>query len=182
MSIEYDNYLNEHRENVAKGADWIRHNLIELVTDHSIFYDMNPWEHDFSKNSSKEYDAYDRYFYGGHRTKAVKEDFDMAWLHHIHHNPHHWQYWVLTNDEPGEGTVALRMPYRYVIEMICDWWAFSWKNDNLYEIFDWYDKHKAHIKLHDDTRELVEDILSKIRVRLDEIAKLSEPTSGLSGR
>lgn len=56
----------------------------------------------------------------------------------------------------------------YILEMICDWWAFSWKSENLYEIFDWYDKHKANIKLSDKTRKAVEDILAKIHSKLDE--------------
>ena len=60
------------------------------------------------------------------------------------------------------------MPRRYVLEMICDWWAFSWSKDNLYEIFDWYEKHKGHMMLHEDTRDLVEEILSEIKAKLDE--------------
>lgn len=60
------------------------------------------------------------------------------------------------------------MPYNYIIEMICDWWAFSWNSENLNEIFDWYDKHKNYIKLSDNTRKTVEDILSKIKDKLEE--------------
>lgn len=167
MSIEYDNYLTEHRENVAKDLDWLRHNLPDTVSSTDLNCTYWPYDHDLSKDWAEEYDAYDNYFYG-RRTKAVKEEFNYAWLHHIHHNPHHWQYWVLVNDDPEEGTIGLRMPYKYVIEMICDWWAFSWAKDNLYEIFEWYDKHKAHMVLHKDTRELVEEILGKIKAKLDE--------------
>lgn len=58
------------------------------------------------------------------------------------------------------------MPYQYVIEMICDWWSFSFNSDNLYEIFDWYEKHKGMV-LHEKTRALVEDILSRIKVELE---------------
>ena len=167
MSIEYDNYLTEHRENVAKGIDWLRHNLPRTITDSDMSCAYLPWDHDRSKDEREEYYAYDQYFYG-RRTKAVEDEFNYAWLHHIHHNPHHWQHWVLINDDPEEGTVALRMPYKYVIEMICDWWAFSWTKGDLYEIFDWYDKHKARMVLHENTRELVEEILGNIKVKLDE--------------
>ena len=80
----------------------------------------------------------------------------------------HWQHWVLLCDEPEEGEIIMDMPYNYILEMICDWWAFSWKSENLYEIFDWYGKHKANIKLSDITRKTVEDILAKIRSKLDE--------------
>lgn len=167
MSIEYDNYLSEHRTNVGRGIDWFKRNLPDAF-DCDSFYSPIGWDHDFSKNSVEEYDAYDQYFYGKRRTRTVEEDFNKAWLHHIHHNPHHWQHWVLVNDSPEEGTVALRIPHRYVIEMICDWWAFSWSKGNLYEIFDWYDKHKTYMVLHKDTRELVEEILGRIKDKLDE--------------
>ena len=55
----------------------------------------------------------------------------------------------------------------YIIEMICDWWAFSWKKGELYEIFSWYDKHKDYMKLSPKTRKKVEDILDIIREKLD---------------
>ena len=166
MSLEYDDYLNQHILNVANASDWIRQNIGLDVNSFDI--SSNVFIHDDSKYSKEEYDAYDAYFYGGKRTKEIKDNFNYAWLHHIHNNPHHWQYWVLINDDPNNGTVALDIPYKYVVEMICDWWSFSWSNDNLYEIFDWYDKHKDYMILSKNTRELVEDILSKIKKKLDE--------------
>ena len=117
-----------------------------------------------SKYSFFEYDAYDNYFYGT-RTEKVESDFNYAWLHHIHNNPHHWQYWVLKHDDEPEE--ALEMPIQYVYEMICDWWAFSFKKGDLKEIFGWYDKHKGMV-LHPNTRKLVEDILDKIKKILEE--------------
>ena len=168
MSVEYDNYLEQHRNNVYKAYDWIRYNLPNLLVGANGFYTQIEMAHDRSKNDREEYYAYDQYFYGGKRTKEIKENFNVAWLHHIHNNPHHWQHWVLINDDPQEGTVAIRMPYKYVIEMICDWWAFSWGKGNLYDIFDWYDQHKTYMILHNDTRELVEDILNGIKAKLNE--------------
>lgn len=168
MSVEYDNYLNEHIMNVNRAYDWLRTNLRGMANPNGDFTSLlYLGHHDESKYSIEEYDAYDTYFYGP-MSKDVKENFNYAWLHHIHENPHHWQYWVLINDDPEEGTVALDIPYKYVIEMICDWWSFSWKTGNLYEIFDWYDVHKNHMILSEHTRELVEEILDKIKVKLDE--------------
>lgn len=64
------------------------------------------------------------------------------------------------------------MPENYILEMICDWWAFSWQNENLYEIFDWYDKHKDHMDLSNNTRKTVEDILTKMYDKLNEFEDL----------
>ena len=167
MSIEYDNYINQHVQNVLNAAEWLRRNIDLDIPPMIDGHRTGLFNHDQSKWEKEEYDAYDAYFYGGRKTKEVKKTFNYAWLHHIHNNPHHWQYWVLINDDPEDGTVALDIPYRYVIEMICDWWSFSWSDGNLYEIFDWYNKHKDRMILSKNTRELVEDILDQIRKKLD---------------
>ena len=52
--------------------------------------------------------------------------------------------------------------------MICDWWSFSWRSGNLYEIFDWYSKHRDKIQMNVISRKIVEDILNKIHTKLDE--------------
>ena len=173
MSKEYDLYLEQHKGNVRKGFEWIRDNLPELVINercHSADLEHQIcFAHDASKTEQDEYEAYDRYFYGRNRSYQCVQDFNYAWLRHIHRNPHHWQYWILNNDNPNEGMVILDMPFNYVIEMICDWWAFSWNKGNLTEIFKWYDEHKDYMKLSERTRTDVEDILKQIREKLEEL-------------
>lgn len=167
MSREYDLYLQNHKENVKKGFDWIKENLPDLIMDDGIDYEHQiGFAHDASKSDPEEYDAYDAYFYGGNRSYEVVRDFRLAWLRHIHHNPHHWQYWILINDDPNEGEIIMDMPRNYILEMICDWWAFSWNSGNLNEIFDWYDKHKDYIKLSESTRLSVDMILGEIKMAL----------------
>ena len=145
MSKEYDEYLEKHKSNVQRGYTWLRTNLPKLFDKYP---DVNSsiLTHDQSKSEKDEYEAYDAYFYG-EKTPAVEEAFRRAWLLHIHRNPHHWQYWVLINDDPGEGEICMEIPNNYIFEMICDWWAFSWQKGNLSEIFSWYDEHSAYIKL-----------------------------------
>ena len=171
MSLAYNRYLDEHIANVQRAFEWMHANLSEVFE--GLERDVDVWEvikrHDESKYTPEEYDAYDDYFYGKNHTGVVDKEFKHAWLHHIHKNDHHWQHYVLINDEPNEGIVALDMPYYYIIEMICDWWSFSWKTGNLSEIFKWYLVHKDHMKLSDKTRNAVEDILGKIKDKLDEL-------------
>lgn len=166
MSVKYAKYLNDHISNIYKGYEWFKMCLPELLSNRD--YEVQIRQHDLSKYDEEEYSYYDEYFYGEDPDPATKLNFKYAWLHHIHNNPHHWQYWILHNDEPHEGMVILDMPYRYIIEMILDWWAFSWKKGNLMEIFSWYDEHKDYMKLSARTRKTVENILAKIKTKLEE--------------
>ena len=160
MSKQYNDYLAEHIDNVKKAYFWLlNHGIMTYEDAPEISI------HDASKFSLHEYDAYDNYFYNEKNDRKSIDAFNYAWLHHIHNNPHHWQYWVLINDEDGIG--PLEMPRKYVFEMICDWWSFSFKIGNLYSIFDWYDAHKKGMVLHFNTRNLVENILNNIRKELN---------------
>jgi hypothetical protein len=165
MSAQYDVYLQEHRENIEKGLQWMLNKLYSLRTEcrNTYLTGLSFKDHDVSKFSEAEYEAYDRYFYTSERTPSVVRSFQRAWLAHIHSNPHHWQYWVLHTDDPTEGIVALEMPDRYMIEMLCDWWTFSWANNDLFRIFKWYDEHKEHIILHAYTRKKISIILSEMK-------------------
>ena len=159
--IKYNSYLLEHTTNVQNAYYWLYKN--KIITDKNNEINNLVISHDDSKFLKCEFSQYADYFYG-EKTEKVKKDFEYAWLHHIHNNPHHWQYWVLINDE--DGTYALEMPYKYVIEMICDWWSFSFKQGNLKEIFNWYEKNKQNMILHENTRKLVEEILERVKEKL----------------
>ena len=165
MSLAYDEYLAEHIGNVNRGLHWMLDNLPLTQEEKSaIETAMIEFRHDESKYDSAEYNAYDQYFYGGNQSYAVKVAFDYAWLHHIHHNPHHWQYWVLLEDDPETGVPfkTLQIPLAYVFEMIADWWTFSWKNNNLFEIFNWYADHRHKQFIHPESRKVLENVLKKI--------------------
>ncbi len=166
MSEKYTEYISEHCKAVRDAWTWLSdHNLLpeEVKTKYNVY------THDNSKHTKEEYDAYDNYFYG-EKTEEVKTKFNYAWLHHIHNNPHHWQHWVLVNDD--DGTHALEMPAQYVYEMICDWWSFSFRKGDLKEVFKWYEDHKSNMILHPNTKALVEDILYKqIKPILEEVSQ-----------
>ena len=160
---QYKEYLSNHIQNVKNGYEWLKLTIlpnidIDLsITDKLIKY------HDSSKYSIEEFDGYRDYFYGN-QTGEVKRNFDYAWLYHIHNNPHHWQYWLLQEDD-GD-LKALDIPIQYIIEMICDWWAFSWNKNNLFEIFKWYEQNKDKQNLSANTRDIVEKILHEMKTQL----------------
>lgn len=159
MSKEYDEYLEVHKEAVKTAYIWMKNCLPKGVIPNIEDYQMQICTlHDASKYSPDEYNAYDLYFFGGNKSAKVVEDFKLAWVHHLHNNPHHWQYWVIQDE--GKPIECLPIPNNYILEMICDWWSFSWKDGNLEAIFSWYDENKDDILLHPDTKEKVEKILS----------------------
>lgn len=183
---QYNDYLTTHIDNVNKGYQWLKENLPELLDpdnyiDEVMYYgelDDIIAQHDASKyiklpdrdnyyELACEYDAYADYFYG-EKTPEVEQRFDKAWLAHIHANPHHWQHWILHNDDPNIGVKVLDMPYVFIVECICDWWSFSWKQGNLTEIFNWYDQNRSGIIFSEKTRKTVETILDKMKEKLGE--------------
>lgn len=171
MSKQYDEYLKEHRVNVNRAADWMLTHLpacSELTDDQKNDFVDNVLWHDHTKFAPEEYIPYDAYFYGEKDEKA----FNAAWLHHIHYNSHHWQHWLLMNDDGKVGDlgkfVAIEMPKICALEMIADWWSFSWQSNRLGEMFAWYAAHKDCIVLNEATRAYVERVLDEIRERLGE--------------
>lgn len=162
MSLEYDMLLERHRDNVKNGYLWIKRYLPELLIA-GYDYDMYIEAHDMSKNDREEYDAADAFLFGPDNPDS-RERYRRSQLHHRHRNPHHWEFWILhTSSTPA---MILDMEYPYIIEMICDWWSFSWETGDLFDIFDWYEEHKHNIKLSKKTKRTVEDILSKLHLRL----------------
>lgn len=117
--------------------------------------------HDLSKFTPREFFAYARYFYGPQDdfTKFFsKRAFSVAWNHHQKRNKHHWQYWLLTNDSDEPQTVALPMPYRYVLEMVADWRGAGRAYGNP-DTIRWYESHRDNQIMHPDTRHRVEALL-----------------------
>ena len=116
--------------------------------------------HDWTKFRHREWFPYVRFFYTGEpSTKIGKEDyrFQVAWLHHQKTNKHHWQYWVLINDE--EGVTPLIMPINYVMEMIADWDGAGRAINGKSDPADWYKRNGGKMILHPVTRSRVEHYL-----------------------
>lgn len=158
---KYYEYIIEHVANVRKAFALLKE-IVYLTDREKEDLETQMKNHDLSKYTEEEFSAYCDYFYG-ERTEEVKKAFDYAWLLHQHHNPHHWQHWLLKQDD---GTnKALEMPKKYIIEMVCDWWAFSIKKQDYCEILNWYEKNKYTMILGPKTKEAVEDILEAIKIK-----------------
>lgn len=127
--------------------------------------------HDLSKYSFTEFFSSGKY-YQGYRSpidaeKEVK-GYSLAWQHHKGYNPHHWEYWI---DNIGtKHNDPIKIPYEYVIEMICDWVAagiiYNKKKvdyDKPYkEPLEYYMKHKYERIFDKETQNFIEFLLTKI--------------------
>lgn len=100
----------------------------------------------------------------------VQYEFDVAWLKHINRQPHHWQFWVLLEDDGG--TKCLKMPEKYRLEMLADWEgagrAITGKKGGTLE---WYTKNRYKQRMHDETRAAVDADL-KYQYTPEEVAHL----------
>ena len=105
--------------------------------------------HDLSKFRPSEWGPYARYFYGQKDDQA----FDLAWLCHQKRNPHHWQWWVLREDDGG--TKVMEMPLVYMLEMVCDWRGAGRAYGNA-DTLGWYEKNRENMRLGPETRAWVE--------------------------
>lgn len=154
----------------------LRHKWFVLVECYKVGCVWRGLVHDLSKFMPSEWNAYVDSFYGGawpdvdptpaglksmgfhQRTKAeIERAFDHAWLLHQHRNPHHWQFWLLQNDE--DGTYALPMPYAYVLEMVCDWRGAGRAQGHGDDLIPWYEKNRDKMILHQDTRIIVDKLV-----------------------
>jgi hypothetical protein len=120
--------------------------------------------HDLSKFLPSEWFAYADYFYGPEtsgplQTHVVREAFDRAWLLHQRRNPHHWQAWVLREDDGA--TKLIPMPEAYRKEMLADW-VGAGKAQGYPSVNAWYAKNREKMKLHPYTRMWVEERLKDI--------------------
>ncbi len=117
--------------------------------------------HDWSKLSPAEWCPYVASFYGAAgRTPDVAAAFDAAWLHHQHRNPHHWQHWLLREDDGPMR--ALRMPAPLMREMVADWMGAGRAITGRWGVAAWYEANREKIILHDATREQVETLIEAV--------------------
>lgn len=115
--------------------------------------------HDNSKWSKEEFEPYAKRFCTDLPKEETAGEFAIAWLNHIHLNPHHWNHWMFADgfNIPGanlENGVA-RMPNHYALEMIADWHGASFAYTGSWDIQSWLWENMPKITLHSETADYV---------------------------
>lgn len=161
--IKYLRYLIMHKNYV----------FVECWRQH--LYWRGIW-HDMSKFLPDEFFPYVKFFHGKDSKQESKESryqnikeapryFQRAWQKHLMRNNHHWQNWTNVQDEGNQ--VVLEMPISSAVEMFCDWIGAG-RAQGYYdyclpmkEVSNWYNKNKQKIILHSQTRQYIENLITK---------------------
>lgn len=173
---EYLKYINDHIANVKKAfmmyiAPLYKVNQISQLTSDEdlkkaiIQVYKRVDNHDASKFSDREFDAYRAKWYPTEKEKNyddnyianMEERYNEAWKHHYTANPHHPRHWV----DSATGTPR-DMSLDAIIEMICDWMAMGMYYNT--STLDWYENQADDDKkcLSPATKQIVEDLLYNV--------------------
>jgi hypothetical protein len=160
--LKYLWYVIRHKWFVLMACIWHHHIWLGLI-------------HDWSKFRPSEFFPYAEHFYGKGKDITAGRDstgyykptdtgdaaFDFAWLLHQKRNKHHWQWWVLPEDEGG--VKLIHMSDRYCIEMLCDWIGASKAQGHggFEGVLTWYEANKHKMQLNKVTRDNIEDMLEQ---------------------
>jgi len=141
--------------------------------------------HDLSKFSYAEFASSAKFFQGDKspiEAEKAAVEYSTAWLHHKGHNPHHWEYWTDFSKKDGS-VIANRIPYRYVVEMVCDWIGAgkvynkgNWTKD---DPINYYYMVRNGRHFHPRTEELILKFLTTIQIYgLEEFYRMARCESG----
>lgn len=161
--LKYINYLLRHKWYVM--IECFRYGLI-----------WRGLAHDMSKFLPSEFFAYAEKFYGNRLSTeyfdlvakyglpemapwgvTIEEKFSIAWNYHQKRNKHHWQYWLLREDDGNLFSVG--MPEKYLKEMLADWRGAGKAITGVDDTKAWYLKNRKNIILRQKDRKWIESQL-----------------------
>lgn len=147
--LKYLSYVLRHKYHVARGG---------------LIFGVSWWrilKHDWTKLLPSEWFPYVAHFYGRRDVKRPHglriDAFDRAWLRHLHRNDHHWQHWVLRNDD-GSSRV-LEMPGPAAREMVADWYGAGYAIHGRDDLAGWFSESSGQMLLNGSTRSFAEGLI-----------------------
>ena len=128
--------------------------------------------HDLSKFSPTEFMVGARYWQGNRSPNNAEREtigYSSSWLHHKGRNRHHYEYWVdynLRGEIDGQVLIPVKMPGRYVVEMLMDRIAASkvYKGDAYTDAsaLEYYRGGRPELLMHPETAALLEKLLTML--------------------
>lgn len=153
QNLQYFAYIIRHKVAVFRAGRYFSAPLFRLLI------------HDWTKFLPSEWLPYARYFYG---LKSIdnEERFEQAWNRHQKRNKHHWQYWASLQDVDDPPIYCLKIPDKYIREMVADWTGAGMacsRTKNLktgvINARAWYAANRDRLMLHEDSRKEIERLL-----------------------
>jgi len=131
--------------------------------------------HDWDKFLPRMFFPYSRFFYKPDGTPQVRRDktgyykpsdtgdrdFDLAWLGHVRRSPHHWQYWVLPDED---GDHVFPMGHNDVKEMVCDWIGAGLAQGKP-DVAEWWKRNQHKMQFAPETLGLIRVEFSRSGIR-----------------
>lgn len=126
--------------------------------------------HDLSKYSPSEFFEGIRYYAGTQSPNNLErkvKGYSASWLHHKGRNKHHYEYWTDYHIGAPKGTISpVKMPERYVIEMLCDRVAAcrTYHKDDYTQkdALEYFQKGCAALLMHPETSLLLRRLLTMV--------------------
>ncbi len=124
--------------------------------------------HDLSKYMPSEFLVGCRYYQGTRSPNNAEREMtgcSTAWLHHKGRNKHHYEYWIDYGLHGEKTLIGMKMPVKYVVEMVMDRIAASkiYMKENYTDAkpLEYYEQGAALMEniLHKDTKALLEKLL-----------------------
>lgn len=122
--------------------------------------------HDLSKFSWTEFSESVKFYQEGKSSPIIAakkaQGYSLAWQHHKGRNPHHYEHWT---DKYDDGTIALKMPFKYAVEMIADYLGaargYNGSSFTLKGEYEWWKNRLEECppKMHLETQYFVSYIL-----------------------
>lgn len=116
---------------------------------------LSRWQlliHDWTKFLPVEWFGYTDRLYGD---GGSREEWERALLHHYNSNPHHWRYWLRANSNGN--LIKIKMPDKYVREMVADWASAGYCINGEWELREWYQDNVDDMMLSDEA--YIENVL-----------------------
>ncbi len=138
--------------------------------------------HDLSKYSPAEFWVGCKYYRGTmspNNAERAAVGYSSAWLHHKGRNRHHLEYWIdygvpkkVDGKLEHSGMCGMKMPVKYVVEMLIDRMSASkiYQQERYTDSspLEYYKKGCDHYIMHEDTRALLELLLTMLAKRGEE--------------
>lgn len=130
--------------------------------------------HDLSKYAPTEFLVGARYYQGNrspNNAEREAEGLSRAWIHHKGRNRHHYEYWYdyptdwtfIDQEANPSGTIPVKMPGRYVVEMFMDRIAackvYRGKDYTDADPLAYFSRNASHNKMHPETAALLKKLL-----------------------